>query len=459
MMRRPRNLGRRIAKHPPRYLEYTAAALLVCFISYVFFGPLPLAFNPRLQIQSLDRLYVFAMFGVSLLILGHRRASAWWIIRSSFLIWAFLALCLLSVVWALDPMTSLRRVIILIMLATTALAIVVGIDSLRMLGNVLMFAFGYTLAIEYASMVVIPESAFAYDGFRGVHSSKNVAGFTAFIIVVFSFFWTVNQRRFTQMIVPGLVFLLASLFLVLSESKTCIGLAAIGIGVVAPLIWLWRLNSKVGLFATLSVALFAAMGVLAIGMMGWTRADVFEAAFGDPTFSARTDIWAIVSLDIAAKPWLGFGYGSYWSVEHVFDPLERATGASWLNFIGDAVINQAHNGYMDLQVQLGILGPVLASLVFLRACYLAFVGLVSAPPRSEQLAFFSCSVCLISMFFIHNLMEASMFSRMIPSGHIVLLFAILVERMTVKFPFELLNAGQHTRRVGPARELAQKRRV
>ncbi|MGH6992379.1 MAG: O-antigen ligase family protein, partial [Caulobacteraceae bacterium] len=96
-------------------------------------------------------------------------------------------------------------------------------------------------------------------------------------------------------------------------------------------------------------------GLIAAAAALWP--DHFYRAIGkDPTLTGRTDIWVIVGHWIAKAPWLGYGYGGFWSrtsppAQYIRDEL------GWL-------VPNAHNGWLDLLLQLGIVGTIIAAAVF-----------------------------------------------------------------------------------------------
>ncbi|MGH7015899.1 MAG: O-antigen ligase family protein, partial [Caulobacteraceae bacterium] len=99
-------------------------------------------------------------------------------------------------------------------------------------------------------------------------------------------------------------------------------------------------------------------GLLASAAALWP--DHFYRAIGkDPTLTGRTDIWVIVGHWIAKAPWLGYGYGGFWSrtsppAQYIRDEL------GWL-------VPNAHTGWLDRLLQLGIVGAIVAAAVFVLA--------------------------------------------------------------------------------------------
>ncbi|MCG8443896.1 MAG: O-antigen ligase family protein, partial [Caulobacterales bacterium] len=410
---------------------YLSSLLLFAFTTYVLVGPKPLAFSPEEPSAALERLYLVAMFLIACVIISRRRELAWRLAKKSWLVWVVIGLCVVSVAWSIHPPATLRRSALLAFLVVSAFAIAVGFDRPRVVGATIMAAAGFVLFVELASAVLMPEFAFAFNGFRGAHLSKNVAGFVMLAIASFSLVWAMTRRRLGSAGVGWGVFLCALVLLVMTQSRTSMGLFVFGALVCLPFLVSWRLSERLGVVAGLAIFLVVGVGMATIGVMGWERADVFEMAFGDPTFSRRTDIWALVSDDIRTRPWLGFGYGSYWDVTEVFDPVAGLSDYSWLRHVEGGALNQAHNGYMDLRVQLGVLGPLVATLVFVRAGYVAFRGGLAAPAKTDTYALQASAFMLIMILLLHNLLEASMFSRMFPGGGFVLLFVFFADRLAL----------------------------
>jgi O-antigen ligase len=85
-------------------------------------------------------------------------------------------------------------------------------------------------------------------------------------------------------------------------------------------------------------------GVLAFGLGVDINAVIAGALGRDPTLTDRTRIWEVV-LSISTNPILGAGYESFW--------LGSRLQKVWMVFPG---INEAHNGYLQMYLQLGFVG-------------------------------------------------------------------------------------------------------
>ena len=74
----------------------------------------------------------------------------------------------------------------------------------------------------------------------------------------------------------------------------------------------------------------------------------------DPSFTGRTDIWKFAVDHVAQRPITGYGFAAFWGTEQV---VYGMTGATWANTASDA-----HNGYLDLALTIGIPGSALVTL-------------------------------------------------------------------------------------------------
>jgi O-antigen ligase len=88
----------------------------------------------------------------------------------------------------------------------------------------------------------------------------------------------------------------------------------------------------------------------------------------DPHLTGRTDLWGYAIDSIKDKPLLGYGYQAFWTYDSV--PARRIREAiNW-----DSAPH-AHNGYLDLTLEIGLIGLIayLALLViFAKRAYTYF---------------------------------------------------------------------------------------
>src|SRR5690606_4017740 len=112
----------------------------------------------------------------------------------------------------------------------------------------------------------------------------------------------------------GLLMMVAApLFLVLSQSKTSLGLA-----LLAPIAGLGLLYvaRRMRMSPAITVAAGTGLAVLVYflgsGAELWTFASMNEKLLGDATLTGTADVWEFAMERIAARPLLGHGYEAVW---------------------------------------------------------------------------------------------------------------------------------------------------
>ncbi len=85
---------------------------------------------------------------------------------------------------------------------------------------------------------------------------------------------------------------------------------------------------------------------------------ILELLGKDPTLTGRTEIWAYVISDIQMKPLLGWGYGSFFGAI-IRQPEEISDAVHW-------VVPQAHNGLLEMLLEIGLVGLTLYVALLVR---------------------------------------------------------------------------------------------
>ena len=101
----------------------------------------------------------------------------------------------------------------------------------------------------------------------------------------------------------------------------------------------------------------------------------------DPTLTGRTEIWAYVIPDIWMKPWLGWGYFSFWQLTNPA-ALEISNAVHW-------VVPHAHNGLLEFLLEIGVVGTALFAFILIRIIVLALRCLYTAE-RALAISTISC---------------------------------------------------------------------
>ena len=146
--------------------------------------------------------------------------------------------------------------------------------------------------------------------------------------------------------------------------------------------------------------------VLGVNLVG----SVAEAFGRSPDLTGRTYIWNVV-LSTNTDPMIGAGYESFWLGPRR-DYVWEMTGP----------VNHAHNGYLEMYLNLGLIGLGLV-VCFLLASYRAICRAFRASPRDGSLA-----LALWTVLLFYNFTEAALRGSLL--WIVFLLFALSVPRRT-----------------------------
>ena len=283
---------------------------------------------------------------------------------------SILGLMLIGSLWSNYPIVSAGAAVV--QLATTSFALYLATafdwrEILRLFGNTLrVILYGSVIFELFAALVVRgpiepffpnyegdhpPAVAFYWtqgnlftdDRIQGIVGNSNMLAYMSMIaLVVFAIERAANT---TGRLVTILSFLAAVPMLVLSRSPS-IGFALMAVVAAAIVSIAAEGKTKEIRHRYYRVA----WGVIGVGslLVLTYRAQIFSLIGKSPDMTGRTKIWKIVLHLIDQRPFQGWGWSSYW--------------VPWVEpYHGLVIINhvpyfQAHNAFLDVWLQLGILG-------------------------------------------------------------------------------------------------------
>lgn len=344
-------------------------------------------------------------FGVIALLVVVGAAWLWWSRRPQ-LSWrrvpkstlAFLIIAAASVAWSNYPGTT--AVAVALTLATTFVALSLALSLgwhgfLRALGGALKWLLGLSLLFELWVAVFVREPllpnfpdfdpdaesipmafywsrALLFEGgpIEGVIASRNLLAMAALLaLILFGALLASGGMRRAQGIgwltVAGLVF-------VLTRSATVILVAVIVLVALGFALWARRLgpDRRRRVYAAAAATLAASVALLALS---WNA--LLELFGKGEDLTGRLDIWEAVIGLATERPWLGWGWVSYWApwVEP-YDDLAVRKGVEYL---------QAHNAWLDVWMQLGVLGLVAFASIVIGALWRSWFLAVD-PPMDDR---------------------------------------------------------------------------
>lgn len=352
----------------PPVWEQVLAGFVVFMLTQALIGPV---FAPTQEETPILRLVWLPVYAVIAGLIFYRLPSmirAWpvWLMLGALVLHAFA-----SKWWSIDPEVTQRRVIALAI--SSAFAIYLGVafrgahlPRLLMLCGLSMAAGSFVMVLANPTIGI--HQAENAGLWRGLWYEKNQMGLvmSAGAVAAAACLASGDPRR----LLPSITFVATTLLVLATQSKTSLLCLIIGCGAIGGL---WAMHRGGAAFSI--VALW--FGVVLTAIAGYVfitdPATVLIALGKDPSLTGRTDIWAALMRDVAERPWTGFGYSAYWGVDSI--------PAEFIRLETQWPVPSAHNGWIDLLIQLGWPGAILTGGVVLLAAVTTLLRIPGAGAR------------------------------------------------------------------------------
>lgn len=330
-----------------------------------------------------------------------------------------IALCIVwaatTTVWSVEPAITARRAALAAFLFLAAAGAVLAMRRLEDVLPVLIAFFAVLAAINTACVLTQPAT---YLGHAGLYPHKNYFGAIAAAMLVCAACGLVTGpawQRLTSAVLIGVL----TWHLVEARSKTSLALA-VAIPMLALCVLMVARWLRISPAITVPAGATAVWIVYAIGAAGgsWDFPAVAGAIFGDPTLTKRTEIWAFALSKLPDRLLAGHGFEVFWGAGPESPSLRDAPG--WIQ-----KMPHAHNGYIDVILQTGLVGLALLTAMLLTGLHLAGRVAAYAPGR----AFFYLTVILFCL--AYNLLETMWFRALsLKMSLLIVVLVMLAREMT-----------------------------
>lgn len=291
-------------------------------------------------------IYLFGLFG--LLRAGANGLRA---ILSTPLLYCVLALAFASTFWSLIPDVTSRRAFAL---AMTSLFGVYLAARYKWREMILIMAAGFATMAVIGALGSLTMPALFVDqkvhvgAWKGVWVEKNVMG--GFMVRGFAACACAALISTKHKKLWAFLAAFCAAMVLLSTSAGALLALLMGGTLILAITMLRKSAAHALFFGYSALAVILAAAVVAIFMPG----DILQALGRDASLTGRMPIWTLVMSEIKEHFWVGNGYAVFWKDQH---------GAA--NYIRVALqwgVPNAHNGWLDLALNLGFVGVLLCGI-------------------------------------------------------------------------------------------------
>lgn len=309
--------------------------------------------------SPLSRTIWLGLLAFGLVVVASRYTSALDLLRQTnrFLL-LFIALCFVSVAWSIEPAVTIRRIVRVVTVTLDAYAFSLLAKSPRNFQSILRPIFTAILIGSIIFVLADPKLAVEQlnqaeliGAWHGLTTQKNVLGsLAATTFLLWLHAWLSKESPWWRAL-AGLA--IAGVCLLKSRSSTSLMAAAF-----ASVLLLFLLRSPATLRRYMPYLITLFVGVLLVYSLavldllpgsGLLLTPITALTGKDLTFSGRTAIWQVINENIALHPWLGGGYGAYWT------GLPNSPSMVMLQRVF-FYPTESHNGYLDVINDLGFAG-------------------------------------------------------------------------------------------------------
>jgi O-antigen ligase len=266
----------------------------------------------------------------------------------------------ISAIWSLDPILSFRRGVSLLNCFGFGFYVFMTFGPR---GFIRLSAWSLLLATFASFVALAAVGARTYDhgiggavgavvAFHGVFSQKNELSIYMLLGLCSWFYLGILQPCRQE--VDRKIWPIATLMMMgaMALSKGTTSILTLGLVVILAA-WLRIRNPRARLVLLMSV--LAGSGTI-VALLTFAPDTTMNVIGKDPTLTGRIPLWIECLHAIAQRPILGYGYGAFWNPD-----------SAWGQYIWQMttwVAPSAHNGFLQLLLDLGAVGLALYSIIF-----------------------------------------------------------------------------------------------
>jgi exopolysaccharide production protein ExoQ len=303
---------------------------------------------------------------------------------------AFLAIC--SAAWSQSPVRSALHGIYYLIGTLFAYYLVIRFEPEEIM--TLMKKLGVLCCVlSLVTVVLFPRFGLVHNdlrngvGWQGIFMNRTTAAKCLVFLLSPALVSQVGRRKLSRI----LYVLLLTLMILMAHSVGSIFV----LGSYVVFLGSLRLSRKLDSRASMLCLIFAFVVVGLVAIVGLEYGPVILRAFGrDPTMTGRTVIWSFLVRSILKHPLLGYGYYAFWL------GLKGESGT--IIYALNWTFGYAHNGLLEIFLQLGLVGVVVFFLTLFRGIKDAWFCF-----RNDRAGHYDWYLGLLVLTIFYNIDEAT----------------------------------------------------
>jgi O-antigen ligase len=366
-----------------------------------WFGVAPAMESPDQYLEGspLDRLILTGLLAAGLMVLVARGRRAGMFLRANGPILLFFLYGAVSVLWSDYPDVAFKRWTKAVGDIVMVLVVLTDPDPSAAVKRLLARTGFLLIPLSVLFVKYYPELGRGYHPwdwipyYTGVSTEKNGLGLVCLVFGLGSlwrfleaFYSEERPRRAGTLVAHGAVLAMVMWLFQYANSATSLGCFLIGGGLIV-------LTRRRGFAFRPTAVHILAVGIVSLCLFGlFLDSDVglVQAMGRDATLTGRTALWDEL-LRMTVDPWFGAGFESFW--------LGQRVETMWRKYYWHP--NQAHNGYLEVFLNLGWMGVALLGFLIVWG-YWQVIGAFRRDQEAGRLRLAYFVVALV-----YNLTEAA----------------------------------------------------
>jgi exopolysaccharide production protein ExoQ len=309
--------------------------------------------------SPLDAWFFLALIAAGSCVLVKRQVSVSEVVQNNGWLIVFFLYCFISIAWYDFPFVAFKRWIKILGHPIMALIILTEPNPDQAVKTLLKRCAYLVVPVSILFIKYYPKLGRAFDEWgsvmnTGIAQNKNALGSDGMILGFFFFWYLLQtwqterspQRRNELRLIAG--FLIGILYVLrLAHSATPVTCLCVGVLVV---LFVGLTNKNF-----IGTYLLTALVLLVVAELTFGISSSYSEALGRGSgLSGRTRVWSAL-LEVHINPVLGTGFESFWLARW---RLQHMEGLFYYS------INEAHNGYLETYLNLGLIGVFLLIVLF-----------------------------------------------------------------------------------------------